>query len=362
MTIQSKRILITSGDPAGIGPEVILKTLLALQEPGSPPENSIRESFEKSEIRFSLLGSRFVFERLIRKFALALHFEEGVLEPSQRGLGSPACLMGEKGPSVYFDLVDVPVSGKILPPFGKVNRSAGENAFSVLQTSARLIREKRGSAIVTAPVNKEAISLSRPDFIGHTEFYAGAFRVKKFSMAFLSPVFDLVLMTTHLGVRKLSAEMNPGNINLALQNAATLQKITGDKKPILVLGFNPHAGEGGLFGNEDEVIARCISKFKKRFRLVGPLAADSAFVEVVKGKYQTVVACYHDQGLIPLKMLSKGKSVNVTLGLPFVRTSVDHGTAFDIAGTFQAEHGSMVEAISAAVRLVKEKQPSKRFQ
>lgn len=347
------KIILTSGDPAGIGPEVILKTLRALNEPSSPSEKTLREYFDAGRVRFSVLGSKKIYARLIQKFSLDLHLEEGVIERGISGSSSPVCLLEEKNGSVFFNFSEVPLSGKALPAFGKISREAGEQAFHILQKSAALILEKRASAIVTAPVHKEAISLSQSSFIGHTEFYAEAFGVKDFSMAFLSPAFDLVLMTTHLGIKDLPKAMNKAVILRALENAVSLQKITGDKKEILVLGFNPHAGEGGLFGNEDGLIAKCVAEMrKKKLRFTEPLAADSAFVDVVKGKYRTVVACYHDQGLIPLKMLSKGNSVNVTLGLPFVRTSVDHGTAFDIAGTFRAEHGSMVEAILAAVRLV----------
>lgn len=346
------KIVLTSGDPAGIGPEIILKTLGALNEPASASEKTLREAFDAGRVRFILLGSKKIYDRLIKKFGLALSLEEGVIEPGTASSSSPTCLLEEKNGPVYFNFSEVPLSGRTLPAFGKISREAGEQAFGILQKSASLIREKKASAIVTAPVHKEAVSLSQPSFIGHTEFYADASGVKNFSMAFLSPAFDLVLMTTHLGIKALPKAMNRAVILRALENAASLQKITGDKKEILVLGFNPHAGEGGLFGNEDALIARCVAEMrKKKLRLTEPLAADSAFVDVVKGKYRTVVACYHDQGLIPLKMLSKGSSVNVTLGLPFVRTSVDHGTAFDIAGTFRAEHGSMVEAISAALRL-----------
>ncbi|MBL8993930.1 MAG: 4-hydroxythreonine-4-phosphate dehydrogenase PdxA [Spirochaetia bacterium] len=347
------KILLTSGDPAGIGPEIILKTLRALNEPSSPSEKKLRDTFEAGRVRFTVLGSIKVYDRLIKKFSPDLKIAEGVIEPGTTGSSSPTCLLEEKNGPVYFNFSEVSLSGKALPAFGKISRASGEQAFRILQKSAVLVKEKKAMAIVTAPVHKEAISLSQPSFIGHTEFYAQAFGVKDFSMAFLSPAFDLVLMTTHLGIKDLSKTINRAVILRALENAVALQKITGDKKEILVLGFNPHAGEGGLFGNEDALISKCVAEMrKKKIRLTEPLAADSAFVDVVKGKYRTVVACYHDQGLIPLKMLSKGSSVNVTLGLPFVRTSVDHGTAFDIAGTFRAEHGSMVEAILAAVRLV----------
>jgi 4-hydroxythreonine-4-phosphate dehydrogenase len=331
------RILLTSGDPAGIGPEVILKTFLALaQRPESKTEKKI--SLLKNHIEWTVIGSKIVYQSLIKKLKMACSFDK---------TGTVLLFNSQ----LRLPFIDVPLDGKIA--IGHISKIAGKNAFAVLEESIRLIKTGRYHAIVTAPVSKEAIALSEPHFIGHTEYYAEAFHAKKVSMSFMSPVFDLVLMTTHLGIKKLSAQMKPPVIKLAIENALHLQAISKDKKPLVVMGFNPHASEGGHFGHEDGVIEKVIRSFKLGKKIVGPLAADSAFQQVYQGKYSTVVACYHDQGLIPLKMLSKGRSVNVTLGLPIVRTSVDHGTAFDIAGKGKATHGSMMEAMLCAARLLK---------
>ncbi len=331
-----KKILLTSGDPAGIGPEVMLKTFGALAEPKSGSEKLLSSLSRNTE--WTVIGALATFQSLIKKHKVPCTFN---LKTNTFTFNS----------TIHFSFIDVPLLQPIKT--GEISRAAGENALAIIDKSISLTMHVGYSAIVTAPVNKEAIALSEPSFIGHTEYYADKFKVKKVSMSFMSPIFDLVLMTTHLGIRELSSQMTTPVIKLALENALLLQKYSGDKKPLVVMGFNPHASEGGHFGHEDAVIEKVINTFRKQgLKIDGPLAADSAFGQVYQGKYRTVVACYHDQGLIPLKMLSKGSSVNVTLGLPVVRTSVDHGTAMDIAGTFKATHGSMVEAMLCALKLL----------
>lgn len=329
-----KRLLVTAGDPAGIGPEVILKSFRALGKPGNPLERDLSRWIATGTLELSVIGCA----RLFAERAAALCPEVTVTPESLERKGQP--------PWRLYNLPAPRIEA------GAVSREAGAHAFSVLDQSVRLLKQKAADGVVTAPVSKEAIDLARPGFIGHTEFYAEAFGNPPVSMCFTSPVFNLVLMTTHVGISELSAWMRPDIIDRSVTHALELKRLTGDTRPLAVMGFNPHAGEGGLFGGEDAVIAGRLKAFRKQGHAIdGPLAADSAFGQVVKGRYGTVVACYHDQGLIPLKMLAKGTSVNVTLGLPVVRTSVDHGTAFDIAGKGVAEHGSMVCALHLAARL-----------
>lgn len=332
--MKTMRLLVTAGDPAGIGPEVVLKTIAAVSRPRTPSEKKLREHFEKDGLSVAVLGSRGVFS------ACPAGVWEGIRWDGEG-------IRGTEGPR--WSLVEV-AGGNA--PLGVVSREAGGHALAILERSIQILKAGGADGVCTAPVCKESIDLVKPGFIGHTEFYGEALGAPEISMAFTSPFFNLVLMTTHLGVARVSGALTPRVIERALRHGALLQDLHGDGKPLAVMGFNPHAGEGGLFGGEDAVIAAVAEKFRAEGRSIeGPLAADSAFVSVAKGKYATVVACYHDQGLIPLKMLAKGSSVNVTLGLPVVRTSVDHGTGFDIAGKGVAEHGSMVEAILAAVRL-----------
>ena len=227
-----------------------------------------------------------------------------------------------------------------IPDFGMVSELSGEMALHSLQIAVTNIQQslKRGhqAALITAPLNKKAISLKTPDFIGHTEFLAATTQSEA-TMSFISPAFHLILITTHLPLRQVSAAMTPAAIHKALRHALFLQKQMDDTLPLAVMGLNPHAGEEGLLGKEEDVLREAIQLFVDQGeRIEGPLSADSTFFGLVsrKKRYRTVVACYHDQGLIPLKMMSQSQSVNLTLGLPFIRTSVDHGTAFDIAGTY----------------------------
>lgn len=330
-----KRLLLTAGDPSGIGPEVILKAYRSLAKPAGLLEKELGRWIATGKLEIAVIGCGRLFSE--RAQALAPAVTVGPQTMTHKGLP----------PWVFHNLPAPTLEAGVL------SKEAGAHAFSVLEKSVTLLKQKAADGVVTGPVSKEAIDLSRPGFIGHTEFYAQAFGDPPVSMCFTSPVFNLVLMTTHVAIKDLSACMTPETVDRALTHALELQKLTGDKKPLAVMGFNPHAGEGGLFGHEDGLIEARVAAFRKTGHPIeGPLAADSAFGQVAKGKYGTAVACYHDQGLIPLKMLSKGSSVNVTLGLPVVRTSVDHGTAFDIAGKGVAEHGSMVCALHMAARLL----------
>ena len=337
--MKSVRLLLTAGDPAGIGPEVCLKAVahLLISKSLQGEWSELAHDFKKGDLSLSVVGH-----------PLALMTEGRRRIPSLKWN-----LEGVQGPGGFVPFFSSVASPRVVP-VGKITKEAGRQALASLDWAVRAMSEGTFDGVVTAPVNKESIHRSQSDFIGHTEYFARAFGVPSVSMAFLSPIFTLVLVTTHVGLRTLPDLITPEALKRSISDALRVRRMLHEKTPVVVLGLNPHAGEGGMFGSEDAVIRKVVRSFRKSGHSVeGPVAADSAFVDVLRGRWKTVVACYHDQGLIPLKMLSKGRSVNVTLGLPVVRTSVDHGTAFDIAGKWVAEEGSMLAAIQSARDLVR---------
>jgi 4-hydroxythreonine-4-phosphate dehydrogenase len=226
--------------------------------------------------------------------------------------------------------------------------------------------DRRVAAIVTAPISKEALHAAGYPYPGHTELLAELGGVKEVGMLMVSPSrskknpgLRILLVTTHLAMRdvpqRLTRERVQTAIRLAHDAAVRLFKI---RRPRLaVTGLNPHAGEGGLFGHEEDEIIRPAVEAARHdgIPVVGPKPADSLIRQAFEGKYDLVIAMYHDQALIPIKLLGFGRAVNVTVGLPFVRTSPDHGTAYDIAGKGIADPGSLIEAIRMAVSLSKKK-------
>ncbi|MDD5136472.1 MAG: 4-hydroxythreonine-4-phosphate dehydrogenase PdxA [Candidatus Omnitrophica bacterium] len=283
------RIAITMGDPSGVGPEVILKAL------ASPKVKGLAD--------FLVIGESIVAKRTARDAA-----------------------------------------------------RYGRMAIEYIDTALELLRSGNADALVTGPVNKYSIRAAGiGDFQGHTEYLAGRTGTKKFAMMFVGDALKLTLATRHLPLRSVPKKLTSKIIYDAI--ALTHRALEGYFKvrspKIAVCGLNPHAGEGGAFGDEDRrVIAPAIKKASSLCKNIsGPLPADTAFYDALNKKYDAVIAMYHDQGLAPFKMLYFGNGVNLTLGLPFIRTSPDHGTAFDIAGKGIADPSSMIEAIRLACRL-----------
>ncbi len=348
-------LVLTSGDPSGIGPEIILKLLYSFLNPNTVLEKRLASLIRKKKLGLHLIGSVFVFQDLIQRKKMQNQLQKMF---GRKGLISffsskdlTLSMSIDDNSSLTFPFSEVDNEGWTGKSKAKLNFAAGKISKACLDKSVFLVKRGLCQGIVNAPVNKEAISIIGEKFIGQTEYYAKIFGCPA-SMAFLSPCFDLVLMTTHVAIEDLPKQMTPEVIKQAIESALKLKKFRGDTNKLLVLGFNPHASENGQFGHQDKLIAEIIHELDREGRIVdGPLAADSAFTRVIKGDYRTVVACYHDQGLIPLKMLAKGSSVNVTLGLPYVRTSVDHGTAFDIANDFKADYNSLGYAIESAYDL-----------
>ncbi|MEP6915538.1 MAG: 4-hydroxythreonine-4-phosphate dehydrogenase PdxA [Acidobacteriota bacterium] len=239
---------------------------------------------------------------------------------------------------------------------GRVSASAGRAAYDAIVAATADAMAATLDAIATAPVNKEAFAAAGLPWRGHTELLAHLTGAPRVAMMFYAESLLGVLATVHIPLaevpRALTREVLEGTIGLAAQELPRF----GISAPRLALaGLNPHAGEHGVIGHEeDEVLAPAVAACRGRgIAVAGPFPADTLFVRAMRGEFDAVIACYHDQGLIPVKLVAFGSAVNVTLGLPIVRTSVDHGTAFDIAGKGIADLSSMREAVKLAVRLAR---------
>lgn len=251
--------------------------------------------------------------------------------------------------------VEVPWHLPTLPALGRVDAEAGAYAYRVLQEAGRALASRRVPGVVTGPISKEAIQRRRPDFIGHTEFFAGVAGASRFGMLLVVEPLRAIHVTTHVPLRQVSSLLTPARIGETLALARLSLEMLGEPEGVIaVCGLNPHAGEAGHFGDEEQqAIAPAVEAARQSgMRVVGPLPPDTVFHRALQGEFQVVVCMYHDQGHIPLKMLGFDRGINVTVGLPFIRTSVDHGTAFDLAGTGAANPGSLKAAWSLAVRLL----------
>jgi len=318
-------IAITMGDPCGIGPEIIAK----LFADAAPMPSTL------------VLGDEGLIQRAIRLLALPLKV---------RHIDSPEEFQFTP------DTINV-ISLSHLPedlPFGKLDARAGKAAFDYIRAGIDLALQKRIRAIVTAPINKEALRLADIHYPGHTEILADFSGTKDFAMMLMNNDLRVILVTIHISLREaieqLTIESELTTIRLAHQAMIQL----GIPRPrIAVAGLNPHAGEHGLFGTEDDAIIRpAIQKAQAEdIEASGPWPGDTVFMHARQGRFDIVVAQYHDQGLIPVKYLGVDEGVNITVGLPFVRTSVDHGTAFDIAGTGKASHASLRVAVEQSALL-----------
>jgi 4-hydroxythreonine-4-phosphate dehydrogenase len=237
---------------------------------------------------------------------------------------------------------------------GHLSAAAGRAAYDAIVDAVGAAMAGRVDAVATAPINKEAFALAGLPWHGHTELLAHLTGAPSVAMMFHSDVLRVVLATIHVPLSEVPRLVTQATLERVIRLTARELPRFGCEAPRLALcGLNPHAGEGGVLGPEDQrVLEPAVAACRRDgIAVSGPFPADTLFVRASRGSYDAVVACYHDQGLIPVKMLAFGRSVNVTLGLPIIRTSVDHGTAFDIAGKGIADHGSLVEAIRLAARL-----------
>jgi 4-hydroxythreonine-4-phosphate dehydrogenase len=320
-------IAITMGDPAGIGPEIIAKAL------------STSAAWEFC--RPIVIGD---IDRM-QKAAAIVGTAAGV-----RAISLP-------GQTDDENTISVLQTGSLPSdlPFGAVSRDGGEAAYRFIVSAVELAQSKAIDAICTAPLSKEALHLAGHRYPGHTELIAHLTNTKEVSMMLASPKLRVVHVTTHIGLVDAIAKIEPGLVLRTIERGRdALIGMTGREPRIGVCAINPHAGENGLFGHGEEatkITPAIAAAVKKGFDVSGPLAADTLFFRAVRGDFDLVVAMYHDQGHGPVKVLGIEEGVNVTVGLPIIRTSVDHGTAFDIAGQGKADERSLIYALRQAAIL-----------
>ena len=316
------RIVITVGDPAGIGPEIVAA---AVRDP----------------------------ELLAR------------CEPIV--VGDPVAFALHKRPLPKVEMVQAPGLRKDLP-LGRPSLEAGRSALEALQVAVGLIQARQAQALVTAPVSKESLHLARAGVPGHTEWLARECRARAAAMLMVAGRMRALLMTRHVPLRRVAKELKPETvIQCARLGYEFCRKyLTPRPHPLpsargegvrvrgaprlVICGLNPHAGDHGLIGNEEQTVFKpALRALRRRGILIhGPFPADTVFRDMARGRYDLALAAYHDQGMIPLKLYAADKLVNITLGLPFVRTSPGHGTAYDIAGKGAADARPMKEAIRLA--------------
>lgn len=322
-------VAITMGDPAGVGPEIVMKAL-GREEPW--------------ELCRPLVVGDAGRLRAAGKLVHAALEVTPVREPAEGAY--------RRG---RVDVVDV---GLVPPdlPWGKLSAAAGDAAYHYVERAVALALAGKVQAICTAPLNKEALHAAGHRYPGHTELLAKLSGTAEVSMMLATPRMRVIHVTTHVGLLDAVARIEPGLVERTILRGHEALVRAGIAHPrVAVCGINPHAGEHGLFGRgeEETKIAPGIAaaRAKGATGVEGPLPADTVFFRAGRGDFDLVVAMYHDQGHGPVKVLGLEAGVNITVGLPFVRTSVDHGTAFDIAGTGKADERSLVQALRDAVAL-----------
>ena len=330
--VRGKPLLgITMGDPAGIGPEVIAKALAG---------KALRQL-----CRPIVIGSVPVMEQTIKILMLKLKVVRVEGHDPKTPRASDVAVL---------DPLDHPL-GRF--PRGVAAPETGAASVLFIKKAVELAQLGCIDGIVTAPINKEAINMAGCHFPGHTELLADLTKTEESGMMIVGGPLRIMFVTTHVSIKELPSLLTQAKIEKAIRLAhLALRDLFGIKKPrVGVAALNPHAGEHGLFGDEE---ARVILPAARAAQAQGicasdPMPADTLFGKAARGDYDAVVALYHDQGLIPLKLVAFGTCVNLTVGLPIIRTSVDHGTAFDIVGKGIADPGSLVEAITLAAKLAK---------
>lgn len=329
---QSKPIptlAVTLGDVAGIGPEITAKMLLG--------HDGLRE-----RARLFVIGDAGALRKAVR----AIGGDEGrvrVIEGPEQVSNEPGTIeVLQAGPSLEHVAL------------GELSADAGAGSVRFVTTACALAREGRIDGIVTAPLNKAAMHLAGHKWPGHTELLAHEFGVKTFSLVLSAGDLYIFHATTHVSLRQAIEDVNPQRMRAVLRLAGAFAQALGRAdQPVAVAGLNPHAGENGIFGTEDaDILAPAVAEANADGILAaGPIPADALFPQAVRGKWKFVVACYHDQGHAPFKAVYGDDGVNITVGLPVVRVSVDHGTAFDIAGKGVAREDSLILAAERAANL-----------
>lgn len=334
-------IAITMGDPAGIGPEIIIK---ALQHPDV-----------YGKCRPVVVGDAAVMELAARQMGMDSDITINAINSVGEAQFSLGCV----------DVLDQKLIDISTFEQGKVQAQCGNAAFQYVVTAIRLAMDKTVDATVTAPLNKEALNLAGHHFDGHTEIYAHFTGTKKYAMLLADEFLRVIHVSTHVPLRKACDLVKKERIIDCTELITDACRQFGIKKPhIGIAGLNPHASDGGLFGDEERLeIEPAVRELRERgFNVDGPVPPDTLFAKAKCGKYDGCVAMYHDQGHIPFKVvgfnwdkqtgtMSAAKGVNITLGLPIIRVSVDHGTAFDVAGKNVASPEAMLLSIDYATKM-----------
>ncbi|HKY72341.1 MAG TPA: 4-hydroxythreonine-4-phosphate dehydrogenase PdxA [Nitrospira sp.] len=320
---------ITMGDPAGIGPEVIAKALAGttLRRICSP----------------IVIGAHDVMQRTVKQLGLKLTVRMA------EGHEGHAPRVGE------IAVLD-PLARPLGPfPLGVAAPETGAASVAFIKKAVHLAQTGCIDGIVTGPINKEAINMAGCQYPGHTELLADLTHANESGMMIIGGPLKIMFVTTHVAIKDLPSLLTQAKIEKGIRLAhMAMTTLFGIKKPrIGVAALNPHAGEQGLFGDEERrvILPAARAAQAKGILASDPMPADTLFGKAARGDYDAIVALYHDQGLIPLKMVAFGTCVNLTVGLPIIRTSVDHGTAFDIVGKGIADPGSLIEAVKLAARL-----------
>lgn len=325
---KNRVVAITMGDPAGIGPEIIIKSLAEGELSGIP-----------AVVVGCAATLRRVLERQITPQAVIR-----VLESVSDAQYAPGVI----------NVIDEPLAEpeKLQP--GVIQAAAGDLAYRCVKRATALAMAGEVQAIATAPLNKEALHLAGHAYPGHTELLAQLTGSKDYAMVLYTDRLKVIHVTTHIALRKFLDTLNRERVETVIGMADSFLKRVGIAQPrIAVAGVNPHAGEHGLFGDEEiTTVGPAVEAMKAQgYQVTGPCPPDTVFLQCHQGHYDMVVAMYHDQGHIPLKLLGFYEGVNITAGLPFIRTSADHGTAFDIAWTGKAKSESMAISIQLAMQL-----------
>ncbi|HED5642102.1 TPA: D-threonate 4-phosphate dehydrogenase [Enterobacter cloacae] len=324
-------IAVTMGDPAGIGPEIIIKSLTESELTGAPVVVVGCARTLRRVLGDGIVGQADI--HIIRQVSEA-RFAPNVINVLDEPLADPDALKP-----------------------GVVQAQAGDLAYRCVKRATELAMAGDVKAVATAPLNKEALHLAGHHYPGHTELLAHLTHSKDYAMVLYTDRLKVIHITTHIALRKFLDTLNQDRVKTVIGIADTFLKRVGFSAPrIAVAGVNPHAGENGLFGDEEiTIVGPAVAAMKAQgVNVTGPCPPDTVFMQCHEGMYDMVVAMYHDQGHIPLKLLGFYDGVNITAGLPFIRTSADHGTAFDIAWTGKARSESMTVSIQLAMQITRE--------
>lgn len=324
-------IAVTMGDPAGIGPEIIIKSLVEGKLNGAP---------------VVVVGCAQTLRRVLA-LEITPRAELRIIDNPGQAQFSPGTI----------NVIDEPLADPEGLRVGEVQAQAGDLAYRCIKRATELAMAGEVFAIATAPLNKEALHLAGHNFPGHTEMLAHLTKTKDYAMVLYTDKLKVIHISTHVALRKFLDTLNQPRVETVVGIADSFLRRVGFSNPrIAVAGVNPHAGENGLFGDEEiRIVGPAVEAMKAQgLNVTGPCPPDTVFMQCHDGLFDMVVAMYHDQGHIPLKLLGFYDGVNITAGLPFIRTSADHGTAFDIAWTGKAKSDSMATSIELAMQIAQE--------